>query len=70
MDAGERHIRIRIPAAFDSLLQNHAGERDVDDDLCRVYIVSLLASVIDGLDAPGVADALVRLNGGYMFRSM
>jgi len=34
----------------------------------RFYLVSILAAVIDGLEAPLVADALVRLNGGYIHR--
>lgn len=64
----ERLITIRLPEGFDRVLREHAGETAaaISDDMRRIYVATLLASVMDGLQAPAVADAFVRLNGGNL----
>jgi len=66
----DRLVTLRLPDALDDVIRRHAGEQSpiLTDDMRRFYLVSILASVIDGLEAPTVADALVRLNGGYIHR--
>ena len=64
----ERLITLHLPDGFDRVLREHAGEvaEVITDELRRVYIATLLASIMDGLQAPNVADAFVRLNGGHV----
>ena len=66
----ENTISLRLPDGLDALIRRHAGETSpvLTDDMRRFYLVSILAAVIDGLEAPIVADALVRLNGGCILR--
>lgn len=66
----EKILTLRIPDGLDAIIRRHAGETSpvLTDDMRRFYLVSILAAVIDGLEAPLVADALVRLNGGYIHR--
>ena len=70
----EQTINLRIPDGLDRLLVKHFRAADSDDipmndEIRRAYIVSILAAVVEGLRAPVLADALVRLNGGYVLRS-
>ena len=66
----DRMLTLRLPDGLDAVIRRHAGETApvLTDDMRRFYLVSILAAVIDGLEAPIVADALVRLNGGYIHR--
>jgi hypothetical protein len=62
----DRVITLRLPDGFDRVMREHANEQAavLSDDMRRIYIATLLAAIMDGLKAPGVADAFVRLNGG------
>jgi hypothetical protein len=61
----DRRISVRIPDGFDALLRAHAGATapGITDAMRREYLVAILAAVVTSLDAPLLADALVRLNG-------
>jgi hypothetical protein len=64
----DRVISLRLPDELDELIRcSGIGllAPDVTDDIRRLYVVALLAAVVNGLEAPIVADALVQLNGGY-----
>jgi hypothetical protein len=64
----DQNITVRLPDGFDQILREHAGETAavITDDMRRKYIAALLAAIMDGLQAPAVADGLVRLNGGHV----
>ena len=71
----DQSVTLRLPGGFDRLINQHfrpaAGVNDdvlIDDNIRRAYIVSILAAVVDALHAPVIADALVRLNGGFILR--
>jgi hypothetical protein len=66
----ETTISLRLPDGLDALIRRHVGEAapDLTDQMRRFYLVSILAAVINGLEAPLIADAFVRLNGGYIVR--